>query len=87
MGAPGISYVLLLERYEAMEVVCCRDKETDMDCFLGVWYNSDRSAIIQLLRAHYIVPRQQLASGRARSAMDAVKVGSDGKDHGERSGG
>lgn len=56
----------------------------DVEFFLGVWYAVDGSAIIQVIGAHSIIPRQKLASGGAEFGMGAGKVGADGKYIGER---
>ena len=61
MGAPNLSYVLVRVREEAMEVGCCVEIGTDMECFLGVWDAADGGAIIQVLGAHFIIHKQQLA--------------------------
>ena len=68
---------------EATEVGRCGDAETDAYCFLGVRDADDRSAIIQVIGAHYIVHRKRLDSSGAEYEMGAGKVGTDSKDIGE----
>ena len=79
MGSPDLIYVSTQDVDESMEVGCCGDVGMDGECFIGVWYATDGSAVIQVIGIHYTVHRQQLASGGAESATSAGKVGADGK--------
>ena len=80
MGVPELRYVWARVGYEATEVGYCRDIGTDGECLLGIWDASDSGTFIQVLRTHYVVHRQQLASGGSESVTGAGEVGSNGKD-------
>ena len=79
--------VLVQEREEAMEVDCCRDRRMDLEYFIRICDAADGGTIIQVLGAHYIVHRQQLAKVGAEYARGVGKVVADGKYLGERRGG
>ena len=76
----------MLERdgKKATKVGGCGYGGMDAECFLSIWDAADGGAIIQLFGTHFIVHRRRLDISGVESAMGAEKVGTDGKDIGER---